>query len=76
MNVKWAFMSHKFRAFFYKIAKNWNQKKLFYVEDFDEIKICFKSWALQNDHQSLSFVKAIIVIGKKMAKNGCKMANF
>ena len=43
--------------------------------DFDPIKI-FISWAIQNDLQNLSFVQAINVVGKKMARNGCKMANF
>ena len=31
-------------------------------------------WALQNDCQNLSFVKATNVVGKKMAGNTCKMA--
>ena len=66
---------HKFSPFFsYKIAKNGKQKKVFYVIAFDLIKI-LKSWASQNDCQNLSFVKAIIVVGKKMARNTCKMAN-
>ena len=46
----------------------------FYVVAFDLIKI-FLSWALQNDHQNISFVKAINVVGEKIARNGRKMAN-
>ena len=40
---------------------------------FDPIKILTR-WALQNDCQNLSFVKAIYVGGEKMAGNTCKMA--
>ena len=40
------------------------KKKVFYVIAFDLIQI-LKSWASQNDHQILSFVKAINVVGKK-----------
>ena len=40
------------------------KKKVFYVIAFDLIQI-FKSWAFQNDHQILSFVKAINAVGKK-----------
>ena len=41
---------------------------------FDPIKI-LRCWAPQNDNdrQNLSFVKAINVVGKKMAGNTCKM---
>ena len=48
------------------------QKNVIFVVSFDPIKIWI-SWALQNDRQNLSFVKA--VVGKKMARNGLKMAN-
>ena len=40
---------------------------------FDPIKI-LTCWALQNDRQNLSFVKATNVVGEKMAGNTCKMA--
>ena len=38
---------------------------------FDPIKI-LTCWALQNDRQNLSFVKANNVVGEKMAGNTCK----
>ena len=41
---------------------------------FDPIKILV-CWAHQNDHQNLSFVKAINVVGRKMTRNTRKMAN-
>ena len=44
-----------------------------YVIDFDPIGI-YTCLALQNDCQNLNFVKDICVVGKKMARNGCKMA--
>ena len=57
----------------YKIAKNWNQKEnVFYAIDFDLIKIKI-SWASQNDHQILNFVKATNVVGKKMSRYSSKM---
>ena len=40
----------------------------------DPIKI-LTCWTLQSDSQNLSFVKAINVVGKKMARNTHKMAN-
>ena len=40
---------------------------------FDPIMI-LACWALQNDRQNLSFVKATNVVGEKMAGNTCKMA--
>ena len=46
---------------------------MIYVIAFHPIKI-MTCWALQNDCQNLSFVKAINVVGKKMARNTCKMA--
>jgi hypothetical protein len=39
-----------------------------YVIAFDPIKI-LTCWALQNDSQNLSFVKAINAISKEMARN-------
>ena len=39
-----------------------------YVIAFDPIKI-MTCWALHNDCQNLSFVKATNVAGKKMARN-------
>ena len=42
---------------------------MIYVVDFDPIKI-LTCWALQNDHQNLSFVKDEDTYGKKMARIG------
>ena len=57
-------MNCKFPVFFsYKIENKRKQKN---VVAFDPIKI-LTVWALQNDRQSLSFVKFINVVGKKMA---------
>ena len=50
------------------------KKSVFYVIAFDPIKI-FLDWAIQNDRQNLSFVKAINVVVEKMNRNGRKMAN-
>ena len=47
---------------------------MIYVISFDPIHI-FIDWAQQNDSQNLSFVKAINVVGGKMARNGRKMVN-
>ena len=46
---------------------------MFYVVAFDPIRIqtCL---ALQNDHQTLSFVKDTYVVAKKMTRNGHKIA--
>ena len=46
---------------------------MIYVVAFDPIKI-LTCWALKNDRQNLSFVKATNVVGKKMVGNTCKMA--
>ena len=46
---------------------------MIYAMAFDPIKI-LTCWALQNDRQNLSFVKATNVVGGKMAGNTCKMA--
>ena len=43
-----------------------------YVVVFDPIEI-YTHLAPKNDHQHLSFVKDIYVVGKKVTKNGCKM---
>ncbi len=48
---------------------------MIYTMAFDSLKI-LACLALQNDHQKLSFVKATNVVGKKMARNTGKMANF
>jgi hypothetical protein len=45
-----------------------------YVLVFDPIKILV-GWAHQHEDQNLSFVKAINVVGRKMTRNTCKMAN-
>ena len=46
---------------------------MIFVIALDPIKI-LTSWALQNDCQNLSFVKATNVVGEKMVGNTCKMA--
>ena len=46
---------------------------LFYVIDFYPIGI-YTCLALQNYHQNINFVNDICLVGKKMARNGCKMA--
>ena len=46
---------------------------MIYVIAFDVINI-LTCWAIQNDHQNLSFVKATNVVDKKTAGNTCKMA--
>ena len=49
-------------------------KIVIHVVVFDPIKISI-GWAHQNDLQKLRFVKAINVVGRKMAKNDYEMAN-
>ena len=46
---------------------------MIYVIALDTIQI-LTCWAIQNDRQNLSFVKATNVVGEKMAGNTCKMA--
>ena len=46
-----------------------------YVIAGDPIKI-LTCWVLQNDRQNLSFLKAINVVGEKMARNTYEIANF
>jgi hypothetical protein len=64
-------MSHKL---YKKILQNCKKlefkKNVFYVIAFDLIKI---SWASQNGHQILYFVKATDVFGKKMTRDSSKM---
>ena len=50
------------------------KKIVIYVVVFDPIKILV-GWAHQNDRQNLSFLKVIIVVGRKMTRNTRKMAN-
>jgi len=65
MVIQRPFMSHKFSFFFLtKLQKTGSKEKRFYVIAFDLIQI-LKSWASQNNHQILSFVKAINLVGKK-----------
>jgi hypothetical protein len=47
---------------------------LVYVIEFDPIGIK-PHLALQNHHQNLNFVKDIYIVGDKIARNDCKMAN-
>ena len=69
-------MSHKFSGLFLQNCKKLEEnKKVFYAVNFDSIKISI-NWALQNDCQNLCFVQAINLVGQKMARYGCKMANF
>jgi hypothetical protein len=54
--------------------KRKGKKIVIYDVAFDPIKI-LTCWMLQNDCQNLSFVKAFNVVGKKKARNTCKMAD-
>ena len=74
MVIQWPFMSHNFTLFFLTKLQKMGTKNVFYIIAFDLIKI-LRSWASQNDHQILSFVKAINVVGKKMTRNSLKMPN-
>ena len=75
MVIKRPFTSHKIHVFFLtKLQKLEAKKYVFYVLAFDLTKIQI-SWASQNDHQILNFVKAINVVGKKMTRNSRKMPN-
>ena len=73
MVTKWPFMCCIFPVFSYKI-ENKRKTIVIYVVAFDPINI-LTCWVLQNDRQNLSFVKATNVVGEKMARNTCKMAN-
>ena len=62
-------MSHKFSEIFLsKLKKNMETKKSFYAVVFDLIRIQ-TGLAPQNEHQNLSFMKDIHVVGKKMTRN-------
>ena len=50
------------------------KKIVIHVVVFDPIKILV-CWAYQNDHQNLTFVKAINVVGRKITRNTRKIAN-
>ena len=68
-------MSCKFSFFFLQSGKKGKKTKIvIYVIAFDPIEI-FKDWTHQNDHQNLSFVEVINVVGEKMTGNDCKMSN-
>ena len=59
-------MCHKFPEFVLpKSKKKWKLKKCFYAVAFDLI-IIQTHLAPQNEHQHLSFVKDIHVVGKKI----------
>ena len=74
MVVKWPFVSCDFLVIFLtKLKKTGNDKIVFYVIVFDQIGIQI-SWAHQNDHQNLSFMRDINEVAKKMARNGLKIA--
>ena len=65
MVVKKPFISYVFPIFFLtKLKKKERTKIVIYVVAFDPIKI-FTCWALKNDRQNLSFVKATNVVAKK-----------
>jgi hypothetical protein len=68
-------MSCKFSLFFLQNRKNGNKNKIVIdVIGFDSIKI-YTDWTNQNDHQNLSFVKYINVVGEKLTGNCLKMSN-
>ena len=50
-----------------------NPKKVFHVVAFDLIRIK-TGLAPQNEYQNLSFLKDIHVVGKRMTRNGHKIA--
>ena len=68
-------MSHKLSVFFLTKLKKKTELKnfVFYIVAFDSIEIqtCLDP---QNDHQNLSFVKDVHVVGKKMTRNAGKIA--
>ena len=75
MVLKWPFMGHIFFVFFLQNWKLKERKKIVIcVVVVDPIKILV-CCAHQNDHYNLSFVKAIIVVGRKLTRNTHKMAN-
>ena len=75
MVKKQPFVSYKISGVFLpKLKKMEIEKFVFYVVAFDSIKIQ-TPLAPQNDRHNLSFVKDICVAGKKMTRNGGKMAN-
>ena len=59
------------RSFFAKSQKSGNGNMYLH---FEPTKIYTRS-APQNDHLKLSFLKHIYEDGRKLARNGCKMAN-
>ena len=62
-------MSHKFSGFFLsKLKKTKLENFVFYIAAFDPIEKT--PLAPQNDHQHLSFVKDVHVVGEKMTRNG------
>ena len=61
-------------SFFSYKSENKRKTIVIYVVAFNPIKI-LTCWVLQNDGQNLTFVKATNVVGEKMARNTCKMAN-
>ena len=67
-------MSHKFSLFFLtKLKKMKTEKFVYYLVAFDPIKL-YMRLGPQNYHQYLNFVKDINAVGKKMTRNGHKMA--
>ena len=62
-------MSFMFSEFFLpKLEKKLQPKNVFYVVAFNIIRIQ-AHLAPQNEHQNLSFMKDIHVVGKKMTRN-------
>ena len=73
--LKMAFYELYISSFFLtKLKIKRKEKNVINVVAFDSIKI-LTCWFLQNDCQNLTFVKTTNVVGKKMARNTCKMAN-
>ena len=66
--------SYFFLLFLTKLKIKGNEKKCDICVVFNPIKILI-GWAHQNDRQNLSFLKAINVVGNKLAGITCKMAN-
>ena len=67
-------MNNKFSEIFLpKLKKNMETKKKIYVVAFDLIRIQ-TGLAPQNEHQNLSFLKVVHVVGKRMTRNNHKIA--
>ena len=67
-------MSHKFSEFFLPKLKKMEAKRIFFYVVFFGLIGILTHLAHQNEHQNLSFMKDIHVVGKKMTRNDHKIA--